>query len=58
MAFVKVSDLSGTMEIVVFSKVLAEFKAFFIPEACISIKGKVSLRNGEFALLAEAVKKL
>ncbi|MDD4988889.1 MAG: DNA polymerase III subunit alpha [Candidatus Pacebacteria bacterium] len=58
MAFIKVADLSGTMEVVVFARTLAEFKAFLIPETCIAIKGKVSMRNGEFSLLAEAIKKL
>ncbi len=58
MAFIKVSDLTGTMEVVVFARTLAEFKAFLVPEACIAIKGKVSMRNGEFSLLAEAIKKL
>ncbi|MDD5356622.1 MAG: DNA polymerase III subunit alpha [Candidatus Pacebacteria bacterium] len=58
MAFIKLSDMSGTMEVVVFARTLAEFKAFLLPEACIAIKGKVSMRNGEFSLLSEAVKKL
>ncbi len=58
MAFVKVSDLSGTIEVVVFSKPFEEFKAFLVPEMCISIKGKISNRNGTLALLAEAIKKL
>ncbi len=58
MAFVKVSDLTGTIEVVVFSKVFEEFKAFLVPEMCIAIKGKISMRNGVTALLAEAIKKL
>ncbi len=58
MAFVKVSDMTGTVEVVIFSKPFAEFKALLVPEACIAIKGKISFRNGEFSLLAEAIKKL
>ena len=58
MLFMKLTDFTGTLEVVVFPRVLAEFKNILLPEACVAIKGKISLRNGEVSMLAEKVKKL
>ncbi len=58
MAFMKLTDLTGSMEVVVFPKSLELYKGILIPEACISLKGKISQRNGEISMLTEAVKAL
>jgi len=58
MAFLKVVDLEDTMEVVVFPKTFAQFKQFLAAEKCVAIKGKISKRNGEISVLADAVKVL
>ncbi|MDP3996108.1 MAG: DNA polymerase III subunit alpha [bacterium] len=58
MAFMRLADFTGAIEVVVFPKVFAEFKKFLEPEKCVAIKGKVSNRNDEISILAEKVKEL
>lgn len=58
MAFVKIADFSGTLEAVVFPRVLSEFKHAFTPDKCLAVKGKVSERNGEKSLIIERAKTL
>ncbi len=58
MLFLKVSDLSGGVECVVFPRVYLEFKNLFVPEMCIAIKGKISMRNGAVSIIAEKAKAL
>ncbi|OHA18684.1 MAG: DNA polymerase III subunit alpha [Candidatus Taylorbacteria bacterium RIFCSPHIGHO2_01_FULL_46_22b] len=58
MAFLKLADLSGSVETVVFPRVFTEFKNLLVPEACIAVKGRVSNRNGEISILVEKIKKL
>ena len=58
MLFLKMSDLSGSVECVVFPRVYAEFNNLFVPESCIAIKGKVSMRNGAVSIIAEKAKAL
>ncbi len=56
MAFIRVADLSGSIETVAFPKVLAEFVDILAPESCVVIKGTLSLRNGEKSVLMEKVR--
>ncbi len=58
MAFVKIADMSGSIEVVFFPKLYAEKQALIVPEACLAIKGKFSMRNGDASIVAEAVKAL
>jgi DNA polymerase-3 subunit alpha len=59
MAFVKLTDYSGTLELVLFPEVFFTHKEFFEnPDRCIKVKGKVSERNGEKSLIVERVKEL
>ncbi len=58
MVFMKLTDLSGTIEIAVFPRVLTEFKQFVEPNLCIAVKGKVSKRKGETSFIAEKIKAL
>ena len=58
MVFMKLTDLSGTIEVAVFPRVLTEYKQFVQPDACIAIKGKVSKRKGETSFIADKIKAL
>jgi len=58
MAFVRIADKTGSMEIVFFPKVYQEFHELLNPDHCIAIKGKLSNRNDEISILAEKVKVL
>jgi DNA polymerase-3 subunit alpha len=56
MAFIKVVDLTGSIETVAFPKILVEFADILAPESCVVIKGTLSIRNGEKSVLVEKVK--
>ncbi len=58
MAFIKLADFDGRIEAVVFPKNFAEYKTILKPETCISLKGRLSNRNGELSIVAEALKAL
>lgn len=58
MAFMRLSDFSGSIDVVIFPGVMAEFREFLEPDTCIAIKGKVSKRNGETSLIADKIKSL
>ena len=58
MAFLKISDLTGTIEAVAFPSIFRESIEILIPEKCIALSGKVSLRNGEKSIIIEAVKEI
>lgn len=58
MAFLKLSDHSGNIEIVIFPRLMSAHKNILTPESCISIKGRMSARNGFTSMIAEAIKPL
>ncbi len=59
MAFVKLTDMTGTLELVLFPEVFFASKEFFeAPDHCIKVKGKISERNGEKTLIVDRVKEL
>ncbi len=59
MAFVKLTDYSGTLELVLFPEALFAHKEFFeAPDRCIKVKGKFSERNGEKTWIVERVMEL
>lgn len=58
MAFVKIADLSGSIECVVFPKTFATYRALLVPDALIAVKGKISRRNGEVSVAVDFVKKI
>lgn len=58
MMFLTLSDMTDSIECVVFSRTYEQMKELFTPDACIAIKGKVSERNGELSILVEKAKKL
>ncbi len=53
MAFIRVADLTGSMEAVAFPRTYARFKSLIVPDKCVALKAKVSERNGEISLMAE-----
>ncbi|OGC87911.1 hypothetical protein A2419_02640 [Candidatus Adlerbacteria bacterium RIFOXYC1_FULL_48_26] len=58
MAFIKIADYDGSIEAVVFPKSFEEYKAILVPDKCIALKGRLSNRNGELSMVAEALKAL
>jgi len=58
MVFARLADLSGSIEAVVFPKIYKEAKDLLVPEKCIAVKGRVSVRNGETSIIVEQVRAL
>ncbi len=58
MAFLKISDLSDSIEVVIFPNLLKENDSLIVSGNCIMLKGKISERNGEDSFVAEKVKAL
>ncbi|TSC57596.1 MAG: DNA polymerase III subunit alpha, partial [Parcubacteria group bacterium Greene0416_79] len=58
MAFVRLADLSSSIEVVVFPAAYQKFKNLLAPETCIAIKGRFSTRNDTPSLIAEKAKEL
>ncbi len=58
MAFLKITDDSGSLEAVIFPKLFAKEKQLFAPDQVIAIKGRLNDRNGELSVIAEAAKML
>lgn len=56
MAFLKIADLSEKIEAVVFPKTYKEYQSVLIPNKCISLIGKISVRNGEKSILIDKAK--
>lgn len=58
MVFIKLTDLSDSIEAVAFPRTLAEFHSILNPDECVAIKARLSIRNGEKSLIVEKAKKL
>ncbi|MDO8552061.1 MAG: DNA polymerase III subunit alpha [bacterium] len=58
MAFGRLSDYSGSVEIVLFPRTLKENEPSIIAGTCVMLKGKFSLRNGESSFVVEKAKAL
>jgi DNA polymerase-3 subunit alpha len=58
MAFLKISDLTGSIEAVVFPKTFSETSAILIPEKCIAFTGKISVRDGEKSIVIDNLKEI
>ena len=58
MAFIKITDKSGSMEAVAFPKTFEKYKDILVADTCIAIKGKITERNGAMSVLAEIIKKV
>jgi len=58
MAFITLSDFTGSIECAIFPKIYELNKELFTKDQTIAVKAKVSERNGEKSLLIESVKLL
>jgi DNA polymerase-3 subunit alpha len=58
MAFLKISDLTDSIEAVAFPSIFKESADILVSEKCIAFSGKVSNRNGEKSIVIEAVKEI
>ena len=58
MAFLKISDLTDSIEAVAFPSIFKASIDILVPEKCIAFSGKVSNRNGEKSIIIEAVKEI
>ncbi len=58
MAFIKLSDFTGTIDAVVFSKLFETIKDILVKDVIIALKGKVTERNGEKSLMIESLKQI
>lgn len=56
MAFMKLSDYSTSIEVVIFPKTYEEYRDILNQENCVVIKGKISHRNGDVSLIADSIK--
>lgn len=58
MMFLQVADLSDTIEVVAFPRILKEFESILAPGQCVMLKGKISERNGTPSFVTEKAKAL
>ena len=58
MAFLKVADLTDSIEVVAFPKLFKDSIDILVAEKVIAFSGKISNRNGEKSIIMEAVKEL
>jgi DNA polymerase III subunit alpha len=58
MAFIKLSDYTGSIDAVVFSKLYEEMRELLVNDIIIALQGKVTERNGEKSIVIESFKKI
>ena len=58
MAFIKLSDFTGSIDAVVFTKLFETAKDILVVDTVIAMTGKVTERNGEKSLMIENLKKI
>ncbi len=58
MAFLKLGDLTGTIEAVVFPDTFREFATLFVVNKCVAIRGKLTIRDGEKSVAIESLKEV
>ncbi len=58
MAFIRIADLTGSIEAVVFPKLFKEKSELIVTEKCIVVSGKVSIRNDEKSIAIEGLKEI
>ena len=58
MAFLKLSDFEGSIEVVFFPRTYRQYRELITRDRCVAIKGLVSNRNDEVSIVAEAAKEL
>ena len=55
MAFIKLEDLNGIIEVSLFANVYPKYKNLIEEDALVSVKGKISMRNGTPTVTAEEI---
>lgn len=58
MAFAKIEDLGDTIEVLVFSDVLAKTKDLWQENKAITVSGRISLKDGESKLICQRVQEI
>jgi DNA polymerase-3 subunit alpha len=58
MAFIKIADFTGSVEVIAFPRSYAEFKDSIALDKCVAIKAKFSKKDDKVSLLIEKVKVL
>jgi DNA polymerase III alpha subunit len=58
MLFGRISDYTGSAELVVFPKTLKELPTVFKPGTCIMLRGSFNTRNGEASFVVDKAKSL
>lgn len=58
MAFLKIADLTDSIEAVAFPSIFKDLIEVLVPEKCIAFSGKVSDKNGEKSIIIEAIKEI
>ena len=58
MSFVKIADFTDDIEVVVFPRILSDYKDILSVDKVVAIEGRVSRRNGGTSIIAEKVKEL
>lgn len=58
MAFIKISDYTGSIDAVIFSKLYETNKEILIKDTIIALQGKITERNGEKSIMIENFKKI
>ena len=58
MAFLKISDFTGTIDAVIFSKAYEANKEILTNDTIIALQGKVTERNGEKSVMIDTLKKI
>lgn len=56
MAFIKLSDYTGSIDAVIFSKLYEKNRELLTNDAIIALQGKVTVRNGEKSIMIESFK--
>ncbi len=58
MAFIRLADWEHNIEMVIFTDLYKNKGDILVPQKCIAVKGRLSFRNGQPSIVAEAVKLL
>ncbi|HEY4476528.1 MAG TPA: DNA polymerase III subunit alpha [Candidatus Paceibacterota bacterium] len=58
MAFFKLADFTDQIEVVIFNRSYEQYKELIVPEKCLVVRGRLSLRNGEPSVILEGAKEL
>jgi DNA polymerase-3 subunit alpha len=58
MAFIQLSNLTDTIEMVAFPEVYQAHREFLAPGSCVAVKGKLSIRNEEPSVLLDKLRLL